>query len=85
MTSRGGTSPLENCLKFKSHILSYINGQKVIHETLLMCTLFWQALVTSGAPFGPRASCETTTTAFSVVSSYVASVMGSVSKSQLSC
>ena len=58
---------------------SYINGQKVIHETLLMCALFWQALVTSCAPFGPRSSCETTTTAFSVVSSYV----GSVSKSQL--
>ena len=54
------------------------NGQKVIHETLLMCTLFWQALVTSGAPFGPRSSCET---AFSVVCSYV----GSVSKSKLSC
>ena len=44
-----------------------------------MCALFWQALVTSDAPFGPRSSCETTTTAFSVVSSYV----GSVSKSQL--
>ena len=44
-----------------------------------MSALLWQALVTSGAPFGPRSSCETTTTAFSVVSSYV----GSVSKSQL--
>ena len=64
-----------NCQKCKS----YINGQKVIHETLLMCALFWQALVTSGAPFGPRSSCETITTASSVVSSYV----GSVSKSQL--
>ena len=57
------------------------NGQKVIHETLLICTLSWQALVTFGAPFGPRSSCETTTTAFSIVSSHV----GSVSKSQLSC
>ena len=45
-----------------------------------MCALFWQALVTSGAPFGPRSSCETTTTAFSVVSSYVGSVS---KKSQL--
>ena len=29
------------------------NGQKVSHETLFMCTLFGQTLVTSGAPFGP--------------------------------
>ena len=40
-----------------------------------MCTLFWQALVTSGAPFGPRSGCETTTTAFSAVFLYVGSVM----------
>ena len=51
--SRSKYSPGQSIAVLVSRAL-FNNGQKVIHETLLMCTLFWQTLVVSSAPFGPR-------------------------------